>query len=138
MSNLELITNKNNDNDDNNQNKMQFENYKDLIMYYQTCIRNVAGTTALSFAALGYSRFYRGKNKLYVSIIMVIVSLLILSCSFLINLFLYYDIQKYINNPKYKTIEKWSNINKVFFIIHALTIYFAIYTFYRVFTGNTF
>ena len=134
MSNLELITNKDND---NNQNKMQFETYKDLMMYYQTSIRNVALTTAVSFAALGYSRFYRGKSKIYVGG-MVMVSLLLLSCSFLLNLFLYNDIQKYINNPKYKTIEKWSNINKVFFIIHALTICFAIYTFYRVFTGNTF
>lgn len=134
MSNLELITNKYSD---NNQNKMQFETYKDLMMYFQTSIRNVALTTAVSFAALGYSRFYRGKSKLYVSG-MVLVSLLILSCSFLLNLFLYHDIQKYINNPKYKAIEKWSNINKVFFIVHAFTIFFAIYTFYRVLTGNTF
>ena len=134
MSNLEVITNKDND---NNQDKMQFETYKDLMMYFQTSIRNVALTTAVSFAALGYSRFYRGKSKLYVSG-MVMVSLLLLCCSFLLNLFLYNDIQKYINNPKYKSIEKWSNINKVFFIIHAFTIYFVIYTFYRVFTGNTF
>ena len=134
MSNLDLITNKDNT---NSQNKMEFETFKDLIMYYQTSIRNVALTTAVSFAALGYSRFYRGKSKLYVSG-MVLVSLLILSGSFLLNLFLYDDIQKYINNPKYKTIEKWSNINKVFFIIHSLTICFAIYTFYRVLTGNTF
>ena len=134
MSNLELITNKDND---NNQNKMQFETYKDLMMYYQTSIRNVALTTAVSFAALGYSRFYRGKSKIYVGG-MVMVSLLLLSCSFLLNLFLYDDIQKYINNPKYKAIEKWSNINKVFMVIHTFTIYFAIYTFYRVFTGNTF
>ena len=117
--------------------KLDFENYKDLLMYYNTTIRNVALTTAVSFAALGYSRFYRGKSKLYVSG-MVLVSLLLLSCSFLLNLFLYDDIQKYINNPKYKAIEKWSNINKVFFIIHTFTIFFAIYTFYRVFTGNTF
>jgi hypothetical protein len=134
MSNLELITNKDSD---NSQDKMEFETFKDLIMYYQTSIRNVALTTAVSFAALGYSRFYRGKSKLYVSG-MVLVSLLLLTCSFLLNLFLYDDIQKYINNPKYKAIEKWSNINKVFFIIHTFTIFFAIYTFYRVFTGNTF
>ena len=63
MSNLELITNKVNT---NSQNKMEFETFKDLIMYYQTSIRNVALTTAVSFAALGYSRFYRGKSKLYV------------------------------------------------------------------------
>ena len=58
---------------------------------------------------------------------MVLVSLLILTCSFLLNLFLYDDIQKYINNPKYKAIEKWSNINKLFYC-HGFTIFFAIYT----------
>ena len=48
------------------------------------------------------------------------------------------DVQKYIKHPKYSTIEKWSNINKIFFIIHTFTIFFAIYTFYRVLTGNIF
>lgn len=137
MSSLEVITNKYNNDNDNDENKMDFKSFKELIMYYHTSIRNVALTTAVSFAALGYSRFYRGKSKLYVSG-MIIVSLLLLSCSFLLNLFLYNDIQKYINNPKYKAIENWSNINKVFMVIHAITICFAIYTFFRVFTGNTF
>lgn len=134
MSKFYLSTNKD---DDNSENKMEFETFKDLIMYYQTSIRNVALTTAVSFAALGYSRYYRGKSKLYVTG-MVLVSLLILTCSFLLNLFLYNDIQKYINNPKYKAIEKWSNINKLFVIVHLVTIFFAIYTFYRVLTNNTF
>jgi len=134
MSVLESLNSKNNVEDEN---KKQFETYKDLMMYFQTSIRNVALTTAVSFAALGYSRFYRGKSKLYVTG-MVLVSLLLLSVSFLLNLFLYDDIQKYIKNPKYATIEKWSNINKLFLIIHTLTIFFAIYTFYRVLSGNTF
>ena len=134
MSVLESLNSKNNIEDEN---KKQFETYKDLMMYFQTSIRNVALTTAVSFAALGYSRFYRGKSKLYVTG-MVLVSLLLLSVSFLLNLFLYDDIQKYIKHPKYATIEKWSNINKLFFIIHSLTIFFAIYTFYRVLSGNTF
>lgn len=58
---------------------------------------------------------------------MVLVSLLLLSCSFLLNLFLYHDIQKYINNPKYKTIEKWSNINKVFMVIHGYSCFYNIF-----------
>ena len=76
--------------------KLDFENYKDLLMYYNTTIRNVALTTAVSFAALGYSRFYRGKSKLYV-VGMVFVSLLILTCSALINYLLFSDIEKYKN-----------------------------------------
>jgi len=62
------------------------------MMYFQTSICNIALTTTVSFAALGYSRFYRGKSKLYVTG-MVLVSLLLLSVSFLLNLFLYDDIQ---------------------------------------------
>lgn len=135
MSSLEVITNKYDNDNDNDENKLDFKSFKELIMYFQTSIRNVALTTAVSFAALGYSRYYRGKSKLYV-IGMVLVSLLLLSASFLLNLFLYNDIQKYINNPKYKAIEKWSNINKVFIVIHVITIFFAIYTFYRALIGS--
>lgn len=129
MSTLKLITNKD---------KLLLGNPHSLMLFYQTCIRNVAGTTALSIAALGYSRFYKGKNKSYVSIIMVIVSLLILSSSILFNLFLYYDVQKYIRNPKYKQFNKWLIINILFMFIHFFILFFIIYTFYRVFTGNTF
>ena len=84
MSNLELITNKDTD---NSQDKMHFETFKDLMMYFQTSIRNVALTTTVSFAALGYSRFYRGKNQLYVSG-MVLVSLLLLRPSLCNPLFI--------------------------------------------------
>ena len=80
------------ENFDNTTNK--FESYRDLVMFYQTTIRNVALTTAVSFAALGYSRFYRGKSKMYTSG-MVFVSLLIICASFILNYYLYNSIQKY-------------------------------------------
>ena len=65
-------------------------------MYYNTTIRNVALTTAVSFAALGYSRFYRGKSKMY-STGLVLVSFLIILCSAIINILLFNDIEKYKN-----------------------------------------
>ena len=108
-----------------------FESYKDLIMYYQTSIRNVALTTAVSFAALGYSRFYRGKSKMYTSG-MVFVSLLIICASFILNYYLYNSIQKY------KKINNLKIVNILFFISHSVAILFAFYTLYRVTTGNTF
>ena len=40
------------------------ETERDLLMFYHTSIRNIALFTSVSFAALGYSRFYRGKDKL--------------------------------------------------------------------------
>ena len=114
-----------------------FESYKDLIMYYQTSIRNVALTTAVSFAALGYSRFYRGKSKMYTSG-MVFVSLLIICASFILNYYLYNSIQKYKNLPKTKEISNLEIVNILFFISHSVAILFAFYTLYRVATGNTF
>ena len=118
-------------------NNLDFESFKDLIMYYQTSIRNVALTTAVSFAALAYSRFYRGKSKLYATG-MVFVSLLILSASFILNYHLYNSIQKYKSLPNTNKIQKWEIINILFFVAHAIVIFFAFYTFYRVSTGNTF
>tara|TARA_B110000014_G_C20104106_1_gene580241 strand:- start:1059 stop:1445 length:387 start_codon:yes stop_codon:yes gene_type:complete len=116
---------------------LEFESYKDLIMYYQTSIRNVALTTAVSFAALGYSRFYRGKSKMYTSG-MIFVSLLIIVTSFILNYHLYNSIQKYKNLSKMKQISNWEIVNILFFVSHAIAILFAFYTLYRVSTGNTF
>jgi len=127
---LEKTTNKNNTN-------LDFESYKELIMYYQTSIRNVALTTAVSFAALSYSICYRGKSKLYTSG-MVFVSLLIIVASFILNYYLYNSIQKYKNLSKTKQIGNLEIVNILFFIVHAIAILFAFYTLYRVSNGNTF
>ena len=128
---LEKTTNK------NSNTNLEFESYKDLIMYYQTSIRNVALTTAVSFAALGYSRFYRGKSKMYTSG-MVFVSLLIIVASFILNYHLYNSIQKYKDLTKTKQISNWEIVNILFFVSHAVAIFFAFYTLYRVSSGNTF
>ena len=124
-------------NSKNKNSNLEFESYKDLIMYYQTSIRNVALTTAVSFAALGYSRFYRGKSKIYASG-MILVSLLIIVASFILNYHLYNSIQKYKNLPKTKQISNWEIINILFFTSHIIAICFAFFTLYRVSTGNTF
>lgn len=136
MNISDLLEKTHNKNKSENKN-LDFESYKELIMYYQTSIRNVALTTAVSFAALGYSRFYRGKSKMYSSG-MVFVSLLLLIISFILNYYLYDSIQKYKNLSKTKQINKFEIVNILFFILHAIAICFAFYTLYRVSSGNTF
>jgi carbon starvation protein CstA len=121
----------------NNNANLEFESYKDLIMYYQTSIRNVALITTLSFAALVYSRFYRGKSKIY-SVGMVFVSILIIITSFILNYHLYNSIQKYKNLQKTKQISNLELVNILFFIAHIIIILFAFYTLYRLITENTF
>ena len=112
---------------DNEKNEI-FSNEKELLMYFQTSIRNVALTTAVSFAALGYSRFYRDKSRLY-SAGMTFVSFLIILCSTLLNLFLFNSIQEYLNTNK--EINRLSTINKIFIVVHSVLIFFALYTLIR-------
>ena len=76
---------------------LELQSNKDILMYYQTTIRNVALTTAVSFAALGYSRFYRSKSTIYASGL-VLVSLLIISASCIININLYNLINNHYND----------------------------------------
>jgi hypothetical protein len=134
--NLDYDTKKEKNNQNENSN-LKLETFKDLIMYYQTSIRNVALTTAVSFAALGYSRFYRGKNKMY-TVGLAFISVLLLTCSTLLNSLLYNSLQPYLKNPKYKDIEQWIVINKIFFVIHLSLLFFGFFTVYRLFTDKTF
>lgn len=129
-----MYLNKDNNNISNN---LHFKSFKELIMYYQTSIRNVALTTAVSFAALGYSRYYRGKSKMY-TVGMVFVSLLIIAASFIINYNLYHSIHEYKKLSKTKEIINYEIVNILFAISHSIAIVFALYTLYRVATGNTF
>ena len=104
---------------------------------FQSSIRNVGLTTTVSFAALGYSRYYRGKSQLY-AVGMVGVSILILISSILLNLFLYNDLQELVKLDEYKNFEKHVNINRIFIVVHAIIMFFGLYTFYRLFTKKQF
>tara|TARA_B100001175_G_C19127138_1_gene457164 strand:+ start:213 stop:599 length:387 start_codon:yes stop_codon:yes gene_type:complete len=117
---------------------LDLQSNKDILMYYQTTIRNVALTTAVSFAALGYSRFYRSKSSMYSSGL-ALVSLLILSCSFIININLYNLISNH--NKTDISLNSANNfliVNILFMIAHSIIILFGVYTLYRLITGNKF
>lgn len=122
---------------ENKEKKPAFETKKDLAMYYQTSIRNVFLSTAVSFAALGYSRFYRGKSKLY-SLGMVFVSALLVICSLLLNLYLYNHINEYMEKLDFMELSKWLNINRIAILIHIIILIFVIYTFYRLYFNKQF
>lgn len=124
---------------ENKDTNLDINSYKDLLMFYHTSIRNVALSTTVSFAALTYSRYYREKSKIYTSG-MILVSILLLFISFILNLHIYHNIQKYKNFKKINNLE--INIleinNYFFFICHIILILFAIYTLYRVISGKLF
>ena len=139
MSEINFKPDVNNSNNDKKEHvkKPVFETKKDLIMYYQTSIRNVFLSTAVSFAALGYSRFYRDKSKIY-TIGMVFVSLLLILSSLMLNVFLYNHINEYMKKLDFMEINKWLNINKLAIMFHVILLFFVLHTLYRLFFNKQF
>ena len=117
---------------------LELQSNKDIFMYYHTTIRNVALTTALSFAGLSYSRFYRGKSRIYSSGL-VFVSILILLASFIININLYNKINFYYkNNISFISGKNFLIVNILFIIAHIIILLFNIHTLLRMVKGKKF
>tara|TARA_Y100000768_G_C23902033_1_gene645622 strand:+ start:813 stop:1172 length:360 start_codon:yes stop_codon:yes gene_type:complete len=117
--------------------QLTFSNEKELLMFFQTTLRNVGLTTTISFASLAYSRFYRGKSLLY-STGLVLISLLLIMISFTINLFLLNTMKEYQNLKDFKNTQKWINFNYGFLTIHIILFTILSCTLYRVVFKKTF
>ena len=114
-----------------------FKSPKDLMMFYHTSIRNVGLFTSISLAILSYSRFYRGKSKLYSSGLVIISTILVL-ISLLINLKLYNLLIEHSKLEEFSYINDWIIINKIIFGINYSLILFSFYTFIRLFFNKSF
>ena len=100
-----------------------------LLMYVQTTIRNIALYTATSFAALGYSRYYREKNQIY-NILLIIVSILFSIGTYLIADYLLQDIFMF-KDETYQQINKWAVIPTYSRIMSIVITLLALYTLFR-------
>ena len=115
-----------------------FDTNHKLLMFFQTTIRNVALTTAVSLATLGYSRFYREKNNYYTSIL-VFASLLVVTCSSVINYNLYTTVKNHHNaDKKLFGANNYLIVTKLFFVIHFILLHLALYTLYRLVMNKRF
>ena len=91
---------------------------KAILMYYHTALRNVGLYTSISFALLASSRFYRGKNKMY-NILFLLLSLIILLCSVTLCKYLIDDLQNMKENlDEIKYLNKWEAIPQVIYYIN--------------------
>ena len=106
------------------------ENKKEIMMYYHTTFRNVGLLTTLSFGSLGYSRYYRGKIYYY-NIVLILVSLILLLMAILFNLYLYTDIQEYVNEYQDKDVERFVTINYIMAGVHSVLALLCIFTLFR-------
>lgn len=85
------------------------ETEKDILMYFHTSVRNMGLYTSLSFGALGYSRFYRGKNPTY-NIYLIVVSLVFTFISIYTGICAIKDLQTFNKKVKSTYLTKWEVI----------------------------
>ena len=110
------------------------ETERDLLMFYQTTLRNVGLYTSLSFAALGYSRFYRGKSKLY-NVALIIFSIVILWIAIYLTKYLIEDFERYQLKVKSVEANKWLLLPKTVYYFNIGVGLLGVYTLFREITA---
>ena len=112
------------------------ETERDLLMFYQTTLRNVGLYTSLSFASLGYSRFYRGKDKLY-NISLIIFSLVTLAVAIFLTNYLIIDFERYQLVIQSEEANKWLLLPNIMYYFSIGVFLLGMYTLYRQIGGGT-
>ena len=102
-----------------------------VLNYYHTALRNMGLYTSIALAALGYSRFHRGKN-FTINVIMIVISLIFTLLSVTIGIFLLQDIEMISNNDReiIPMIEKWLLLPNVIIYINSAVILSTLYVFF--------
>lgn len=101
-------------------------------MYFHTTLRNIGVYTTLSFAALAYSRVYRGK-LLYYDLLLISISQAFLVIAALVNYFLYQDFLAYID--KEPDMAKLGILLQIIVGVHLVLLMLGIITIVRSITS---
>jgi len=100
---------------------------KELLMYFHTSFRNVGLYTSMSFAALGYSRYYRDKNEFY-NIYLIVSSLIFISTSLYICFNLSRDIRHYQKDVQGKRIKNLTPLPYIVGLVNTGILVLGIFT----------
>lgn len=106
------------------------ESEKDILMMYHTTLRNVGLFTSISFAALGYSRVYRGKNPAY-NIFLILASLIFMTSALIMNWFLIQDYEHLLKKIDTSIADKWIFIPRIVFVFNLGILGLGLFTFIR-------
>ena len=108
-----------------------FENLRQYHMYFQTQIRNVALTTAVSCAVLGYSRYYRNKNFYKYNVLLILAAVLVIFISAYLNMLLLLNTNKDRIRPGFEYLNQYLVVNCIFVIVHLILLGLSITTIVR-------
>ena len=102
-----------------------------VLNYYHTALRNMGLYTSIALAALGYSRFHRGKN-FTINVIMIVISIIFILLSVTIGIFVLQDLEmiSYNDIGIIPMIEKWLLLPNVIIYINSAVILSTVYVFF--------
>jgi hypothetical protein len=103
---------------------------KDMMMYYQTTLRNTGLFTTVSFAALGYSRVYRGKDKLF-NVALILASIVFMVLTVYLAKYMVEDITVWQKELKSEHIEKYLLLPRAVYVVNVGLLTLALYTLFR-------
>jgi len=103
---------------------------KDFKMYYHTTLRNTGLFTSLSFAALGYSRHYRGKDKLF-NVLLIMVSIVFTIITIYISKYLIDDINVVSNEVKSVKVDKYVLLPWYVYVVSICLLILSVYSLVR-------
>lgn len=106
------------------------ETERNILMFYHTSLRNAGLYTSISLALLGYSRYYRGKNKIY-DVAFIVLSLAILLCAITICIYLISDVEDMSKELETKYLDKWLTLPKSILLIDSLVGIFGTITLFK-------
>tara|TARA_Y100000591_G_scaffold327445_2_gene351936 strand:- start:1167 stop:1637 length:471 start_codon:yes stop_codon:yes gene_type:complete len=117
----------------NSNTEIMSDDLKNILMYYQSVLRNIGVFSTLSITLFTFSFFFHRKNKL-IATCLHIISFIMLIIVFFIAHFLSYDINIILKkNIDFYTqnkiiIDKWMNIIKIiyYFLIALLIVFFIL------------
>lgn len=102
-----------------------------LLQLYHTSMRNIGLYTSISFAALGYSRYHRGKT-FFLNILLILISIIFTIIALIISYFLIKDIKFFYEKDKtsHNLILKWSVLPHIMMYINVALLIASLYIFY--------
>ena len=112
---------------------------KDMLMMFNTELRNVGLFTSLSFGLLTISRFYRQADDDIYNLIYILFSGVFLFLSIMIARYLIDDMNIILINIEDKRkamVKKWLLLPKIVYYSNILMLLFTYYTLFRQFMAN--
>ena len=102
-----------------------------ILQLYHTSMRNVGLYTSISFAALGYSRYHRGKtfflNVLLIFVSMVFTTVALIICYYLIKDLTYFSDKDDISHD---LVSKWNLLTHIMLYTNIVLLFASLYIFY--------